>query len=198
MKKFITSLCALVVACLFSFSAQAQYAKGDITANAGISLGVFGYGAYGAFGSNFSGFLPLSVAVEYSITDDFALGGYAGYYSRSYKYTVGGDTYRNRWSTYSFGVRGSYHATPLLNDLLDTNIDEEKWDIYGTVLLGYDAYSYTWGDSQFRGDYNYGSGDIDFGTVLGTRYFFNPKFGAFAELGRGTFGVLTLGVTGKF
>jgi len=195
MKKVITSVCMLVVACLFSFSAQAQYAKGDITANLGISLGVLGYGSYGAFGSNYSGFLPLSVAVEYSATDAFALGGYAGYYSRSYK-LVG---YRNRWSTYSFGVRGSYHATPLLNDLLDTSIDEDKWDIYGTVLLGYDVYSYSWGDNQLNIDNDlYSTGSFAFGTVLGTRYFFNPKFAAFAELGRGTFGVLTLGVSAKF
>ncbi len=195
MKKVITSVCMLVVACLFSFSARAQYAKGDITANLGISLGVLGYSGYGAFGSNYSGFLPLSVAVEYSATDAFALGGYAGYYSRSYK-VVG---YRNRWSTYSFGVRGSYHATPLLNDLLDASIAEEKWDIYGTVLLGYDVYSYSWGDNQLNVDNDvYSNGDFAFGTVLGTRYFFNPKFAAFAELGRGTFGVLTLGVSAKF
>lgn len=195
MKKIFAFLFTLAVACLSSFSAQAQYAKGDITANLGISLGVIGYGVYGGLGTNASGFLPLSVAVEYSATDAFAIGGYAGYYSRSYK-LVG---YRNRWSTYSFGVRGSYHATPLLNDLLDANIAEEKWDIYGTVLLGYDVYSYTWGDNQLNIDDDiYSNGDFAFGTVLGTRYFFNPKFAAFAELGRGTFGVLTLGVSAKF
>ncbi len=194
MKKTFAFLFALAVACLSSFSAQAQYAKGDITANLGISLGVLGYGTYGAFGSNYSGFLPLSVAVEYSATDAFAIGGYAGYYSRSYKYS----TYRNRWSTYSFGARGTYHATPILNDLLDTSIDEEKWDIYGTVLLGYDVYSYSWGDRQIVDNYNYNNGAFRLGTVLGTRYFFNPKFGAFVELGRGAHGVLTLGVSGKF
>jgi hypothetical protein len=194
MKRIITSLCALVVACLISSSAQAQYAKGDITANLGISLGVLGYGTYGAFGNNYSGFLPLSVAVEYSVTDAFAVGGYAGYYSRSYKYS----TYRDRWSTYSFGARGTYHATPILNDLLDASIPEDKWDIYGTLLLGYDVYSYSWGDDRLRGDYDYNNGNFRLGTVLGTRYFFNPKFGAFVELGRGAHGILTLGISGKF
>ena len=199
MKKVITSVCMLVVACLFSFSARAQYAKGDITANLGISLGVIGYGGYGYYNGGTTGSLPLSANVEYSINDQFAIGGYLGYYSRSYKYTWNGNNYRDRWSITSLGVRGSYHATPLLNDLLDANMSEEKWDIYASLLLGYEVYSWKNGyeGTGFVRD-NASSGAVDFGTVIGARYFFNPKFGAFAELGRGSFGLLTVGVSAKF
>jgi hypothetical protein len=201
MKKTFAFLFTLAVACLSSFSAQAQYAKGDITANAGISLGVIGYGAYSYnyYGGGYRGSIPLSASVEYSINDQFALGGYLGYYGRSYKYTWNGDNYRDRWSITSFGVRGSYHATPLLNDLLGASMDEEKWDIYASVLLGYEVWSWSYGyeGSGFNRS-NTGSGNLDFGTIVGARYFFSPKFGAFAELGRGSYGLLTLGVTGKF
>ncbi len=202
MKKTFAFLFTLAVACLSSFSAQAQYAKGDITANAGISLGVIGYGAYSYnyYGGGYRGSIPLSASVEYSINDQFALGGYLGYYGRSYKYDIGSSAYRDRWSITSFGVRGSYHATPLLNDLLDANMSEEKWDIYASVLLGYEVWSWSYGYEGFGGfdRSGVGSGRLDFGTIVGARYFFNPKFGAFAELGQGSYGLLTLGVTGKF
>jgi hypothetical protein len=200
MKKIFAFLFTLAVACLSSFSAQAQYAKGDITANVGISLGLIGYGGYGYYTGGYTGFLPLSASVEYSINDQFALGGYLGYYGRSYKYDVGNSSYRDRWSITSFGVRGSYHATPLLNDLLGASMSEEKWDIYASVLLGYEVWSWSYGYEGLGGlnRSSAGSGRLDFGTIVGARYFFNPKFGAFAELGQGSYGLLTLGVTGKF
>ncbi len=201
MKKTFAFLFTLAVACLSSFSAQAQYAKGDITANAGISLGVIGYGAYSYnyYGGGYRGSIPLSASVEYSINDQFAIGGYLGYYGRSYKYTHLNSSYRDRWSITSFGVRGSYHATPLLNDLLGSSMDEEKWDIYASVLLGYEVWSWSYGyEGLGINRTSTGSGRLDFGTIAGARYFFSPKFGAFAELGQGSFGLLTLGVTGKF
>lgn len=199
MKKTFAFLFTLAVACLSSFSARAQYAKGDITLNAGISLGVIGYGGYGYYNGGTTGFLPLSASVEYSVNDKFAIGGYLGYYGRSYKYDYGSGSYRDRWSITTFGVRGSYHATPLLNDLLDANMDEEKWDIYASLLLGYEVYSWKYGYEGTGFNRNAASsGGVDFGTVIGARYFFNPKFGAFAELGRGSYGLITLGVTAKF
>lgn len=199
MKKTFAFLFTLAVACLSSFSARAQYAQGDITANLGISLGLIGYGGFGYYTGGATGFLPLSASVEYSVNDQFAIGGYLGYYGRSYKYNINNGAYRDRWSITTFGVRGSYHATPLLNDLLDANMDEEKWDIYASVLLGYEVYSWRYGyeGAGFMRD-NASSGALDFGTIVGARYFFNPKFGAFAELGRGSYGLLTIGVTGKF
>jgi hypothetical protein len=192
MKRTLTFLSALMLICLLSFNAQAQYAKGDITASAGISLGLIGYGGYG-FAGTASGFLPVTANVEYSITDAFAIGAYAGYYGRTYKYS----SYKNRWAITSFGARGTYHATPLINDLLDANVPAEKWDLYGTVLLGYEVYSYTWGDRTVNID-GYNSGRFILGPVIGARYFFSPKFGAFLELGRGAYGAASIGISGKF
>lgn len=190
MKKIIILLAILSGA--FTTGAYAQYQKGDILVNAGFSLGTFGYG-YGLYGSS-GGFLPVTANVEYSIDDKFGLGAYAGIYSRSYKYL----TYKDRFTALSFGARGTLHASALLNEHFDLGINEEKLDIYATVLLGIE--SRTWNfDSAYEGDHYYSDDvSVDFGPVLGVRYQFNPAFAAFFEAGRGSFGLGTLGLSARF
>lgn len=191
MKKTITFLCALGVACLLSFNAQAQYAKGDITISPGLSFGLIGYGfGYG----NGSGFLPLSANAEFSLNDKFAIGPYVGFFSRRYDYFGGNDL---RFTALSFGGRFTVHATPLINNWFDASIDEEKFDLYGTAILGIETYSWNYDDNSVFNDDNLDSGNLILGPVLGARYYFNPKIGAFLELGRGAFGYGTIGVTFK-
>ena len=168
--------------------AFAQYEKGDLALNAGFSFGLIGYG-YGYYGSA-SGFLPLSVNVEYSLNDKWAIGPYLGFFSRSYG---SGDF---RFTALSFGGRGTFHASSFLNENLDMNISE-KVDIYASLLLGVETLSWKYRDESISGYYSNGSRVI-FGPTVGVRYQFTPKFGAFFEAGRGAFGFGTLGVTGKF
>lgn len=182
----------LVLACVlcgFFSTALAQYEKGDIAVNAGLSFGLIGYG-YGYYGSA-SGFLPVSVNLEYSINDKFAIGPYFGIYSRSY----GAGDYRFR--ALSFGARGTFHASEFLNDNLNMSINTDKLDIYGSLILGVETYSWKYDDSTIAGYYANGSRFI-LGPVLGIRYNFSPAFGAFFEAGRGAFGYGTLGITMKF
>jgi hypothetical protein len=76
-------------------------------------------------------------------------------------------------------------------------MDEEKLDLYATLLLGFETYSWDYGD--YNGSLvNDDNGRLIIGPVVGVRYFFNPKFGAFFEAGRGAFGYGTLGVSAKF
>lgn len=196
MKKFV-QIALLCGAMLTAFSANAQYSKGDLNLNAGFAFGLLGYSYQG----NHSGFLPLTANLEYSLDDRFAVGPYLGYFSRTYKYNNGwgNDHYSDRLSVLSFGVRGTLHATSIVNDLLDTSINEEKFDLYGSLLLGYEVYSWNYDDAwgEFEPT-NQKAGRAIFGPVLGVRYHFNPKIGAYFEGGRGTFGVGTLGVTFKF
>src|SRR5688572_30807758 len=111
MKKIFT-----ILVCLWCMpEAFAQYEKGNLTVSAGISFGLIGYG-YGYY-SGASGFLPVFANAEYSVNDKFAIGPYAGFYSRSYS---NGDL---KFTSLSFGGRGTFHASNFLNDKLGVNIN---------------------------------------------------------------------------
>lgn len=186
MKKRLVVLACMLCG-LFS-TASAQYEKGDIAVNGGFSFGLIGYG-YGYYGGA-RGFLPVSVNLEYSVNDKFALGPYVGMYSRSY----GSGDYRFR--AMSFGARGTFHASEFLNDNLNMSINAEKVDVYGALILGVETYSWKYADNIADGYYANGSRFI-FGPVLGIRYMFSPAFGAFFEGGRGAFGYGTIGITAR-
>jgi hypothetical protein len=192
MKKSFSYLFAFVLLFIGGFSAQAQYEKGDLLVNPGISFLGYGYG-YGYYGGGYSGLPALSASVEYNITDNIAVGGYGGFVSRSYKYSG----YKDRWTNIGFGARGIFHATEVLNDALSTGIDSEKWDIYGGLSLGYELYTWSYDDNSIYKGNAYSSGAFVLGGILGTRYMFSPNLGVYGELGRGAFGALTLGVTFK-
>ena len=190
MKKILTLLAILLGS--FTSGAYAQFEKGDLLVNAGISVGTWGYG-YGLYGGS-SGFLPLTANVEYSIDDKFAVGPYAGIYTRSYEYLA----YKDRFTAISFGGRGTLHASSLLNEHLDMGINESKLDIYATLIIGFEVLNWSYDDAYDGDPYYNNSVDFDFGPVLGVRYNFNPKIGAFFEAGRGSFGLGTLGVSARF
>jgi hypothetical protein len=187
MKKKMIVLTFLVCGALST--AMAQYEKGNITANAGFSFGLIGYG-YGYYGGA-RGFLPITLNAEYSVNDVFAIGPYFGMYSRSY---AAGDY---KFRALSFGARGTFHASEFLNDNLNMSINTDKVDIYGSLILGIESYSWKYADYISAGYYSNGSRFI-FGPVLGIRYLFSPNFGAFFEGGRGAFGYGTLGITARF
>lgn len=171
---------------------QVFQGKGDLSVNAGLSLGIIGYGGYGYGSAGFP--IPITVNVDYGIHEMISVGPYAGYLSRTY----GQRTSTNRWrfTSLAFGVHGAFHASSFLNDKLDFNINEEKVDIYGKVILGYETYSYNDTGTLFDDTYR-DSGQPVFGPVLGIRYMFNPNLGGYAEGGRGNFGWLTLGLSFK-
>lgn len=170
-------------------SSASGYEAGNLLVSAGVSFGLIGYGFY----SGASGFLPLTANVEYSINDKFAVGGYVGYYSRSYTY-YGSD--KARYSALSVGARGTFHATGVLNDALDANINPEKVDLYASVLLGFETYKAKYDGTSFNGTYGNGN-RVVFGPTLGIRYFITPNIGVYFEGGRGAFGYGTLGVSFK-
>jgi hypothetical protein len=184
-----TKFTLLFYCCFIATLGSAQYSKGDIAVNAGISLGLIGY-SYGWYG-NSSFALPLNVNLEYSINDKIAVGPYLGYFSRAYSY----GSYKDRFTVMSFGGRLTFHASQFLNDKLSMNIDAEKWDFYGTVLLGYENHKWKY-DAEYTGLRTaVNSGRLILGPVFGTRYMAGDSFGLFGEVGRGTFGWLTIGAT---
>ena len=184
MKKQILLALALISV---AYTAQAQYEKGDVSLNLGASFGLIGYG-YGYYGSG-SGFIPITISGEYSLNEQFGVGAYAGYFSRSYG---SGDF---RFTALSFGARGIFHAGPLLRDKAGWDLSE-KLGLYAALLLGVETMSWKYRDDNLSGYYNNGSRMI-FGPTVGVRYFFSPRFAGFFEAGRGAYGIGTIGITAK-
>ena len=163
MKKFL--LAALVfVGSLGVANAQEIASKGTSMVNLGIGLGY-------RFGGSMS-VPPLSVAYDYSLKSGLidgngaiTLGGYLAYTSAKYSYWAQSTT-----ASYTvLGVRGMFHYQFV-----------PKLDTYAGLMLGYHIASVS--ETGYYGNSLVGSG-FDLGVVLGARYFFTPRIGAFTELG---------------
>lgn len=191
MKKILTGIA--FICCLQSLSAQSNaYAKGSKILNAGVSFGYFGYGYFGTrSGLN----IPLNASLEYGFTDVISAGPYLGYARWSYQYNDGFGETKYAWTFVSAGAKGSFHYTNLLNDLIDADLDEEKIDLYFSLLLGLEFRSYK-DNSGY--DYYANNTVVQFGPNAGVRYLFNKNLGVYVEGGRGNFGWLNLGITAKF
>jgi hypothetical protein len=120
-----------------------------------------------------------------------SLGGYAGIKSYKYSGSSGAYHFDEKWNYTVIGVRSAYHYNALNN---------EKFDVYGGLMLSYNILSYKYSDnsgtSTFKGSGSYGS-NLGLSAFVGGRYLFTDNIGAFAELGYGV-SYLTLGVAFKF
>lgn len=186
MKKVLFVLAAIVS---FAFAAQAQseFNKGQLVGNLGIGLGTYTSGNYS--------FPPLSVSADYGIVDgllegkaSIGLGGYLGYYG--YKTVIWND-FGHRFSNVTLAARGTFHYTFV-----------PKLDTYAGLMLGYNIATHSYyGNGTLSGELNSGTNVANSGVFpalfLGARYFFTPKFGAFAEVGYGI-SALELGITCRF
>ncbi|MEQ9167775.1 MAG: hypothetical protein RLO12_16060 [Fulvivirga sp.] len=192
MGKFKIILILFFIAPLFAHAQDKAYEKGEKVLNVGISLGYYGYGYFG----NRTGFtLPLNAAFEYGITEQISVGPYVGYARWAYEYNVGAGNTEYSWSFLAAGARGSFHYTEILNELTDGDINEEKVDLYVSLLIGLEFRSYK-DDSGF--DYYDNDTAFRLGANLGVRYLLSKNVGVYLEGGRGTFGWLNLGVTARF
>ena len=204
-------LCILTfLACGLALSTQAQntvrvgdsggglaYNEGDKIFMAGISFGYYGYG----LGSGRSVSVPpLTAALELGIHENFSVGPYVGYASWGWDNRLLGVNYNYRYNFLAIGARGSFHYVPILNEALDLSLDEEKLDFYVTLLVGLEFQSYNGEDfgGPFGDRYNDNYTRFRLGPVLGFKYKFNDRFGAYFEGGRGAFGYGTLGVAIHF
>ncbi len=154
----------------------------------------FGYYGYGYVGSRTGFTLPVSASYETFVADDISAGGFLGY--SSYRYQ-GYSNYEYKWSFLNFGVRGSYHYIPLLNELTDAEIDQSKWDFYISLMLIFERRSYSSSDDYYE-DYYQDDFNMNLGSVAGFRYKFSDFLSLYFEGGRGSFGYGNLGVTLMF
>ncbi len=179
MKKFL--LAALVfVGSLGVANAQEIASKGTSMVNLGIGLGY-------RFGGSMS-VPPLSVAYDYSLKSGLidgngaiTLGGYLAYTSAKYSYWAQSTT-----ASYTvLGVRGMFHYQFV-----------PKLDTYAGLMLGYHFTSVSSTAPAEHYESSIAASAFDMGVILGARYFFTPRIGAFTELGY-TLPYWNLGVTFK-
>lgn len=169
--------------------AQAPFQQGKVLVDAGLSMGVFGYG----FGTRHAaGFpVPLTAGLEYGLSNIIGIGPYVGYLNQ--RVEMPGHT--SSFTTMALGGQVVFHLSGLLKENTELVIDEEKVDLYVKALAGYERYGERINGQRIERQFLAESGKPVFGAVAGARYMFNPTVGAFAEGGRGIFGWLNLGVS---
>ncbi len=178
-------LCFFIV--LISFPFTGTYARGsdfsDVQiVNAGFSLNY----NYGYIGSRSINIPPFLAYLEIGVHEFVTAGPFAAYSRWNYPA-------RTR-SFMSLGIRGSFHLSPLINDLTDGSIDERQIDIYASMISGIELRHYGASDTERASDY------IDntrffLGPVAGVRYYFTDELGVFSEIGRGALGAVTVGMS---
>lgn len=200
MKRRLTMGFALAAFLMMGFSATNARAQigtevdyNDVSyIGGGLMLGYYSYGYAGARSLNFP---PLTAFYETGIHENITVGPFVSYAQWSYDYLSFGTDYGYSWSFLQVGGRGSYHLTSLINEWFDAEIDEGKWDIYATLLVGFEFRSFSYNDDFGDGlDYD-NDWRLFIGPLAGTRYFLNDRFALFVEVGRGSLGAFTFGVT---
>jgi hypothetical protein len=165
----------------FSVSAQSDtYHVGTNVISGGIGLGSSLGGGY-AYGTQSP---ALSLQYERGLWEAgpgiVSLGGYIG--TKTYKFSNGPDNSSLDYTV--VGARGAWHYTGLAVDRLD---------LYGGLMLAYDAASYS-SNYGVGGTYNNG---LSLTVFVGGRYYFANQLGAFLELGYGVADV-NVGLSVKF
>ncbi|MGB3619407.1 MAG: hypothetical protein WBA12_14920 [Catalinimonas sp.] len=188
MKKYFFLLLFLTAAAAPLTTWAQAYEQGDKIFQAGIGFG--GY-SYGFFGNRALSVPPVTAALELGVHEYISAGPYVGYANYRYNYSFFSDNYNI--THLAGGLRGSFHYLPLLNDLADLDIDDDKFDFYITLFGGLRFENVS---DDFVGRSN--DVDVTIGSVLGFRYKFNPGFGAFAELGYGPLSYGTFGLSAHF
>ena len=153
----------------------------------------FGLGLGSSFGVGSMVIPPISVSFDYGYHEKISIGGYIGFaksnFESSYFTFTGNATYGYDYSYMIFAARGSYHF-----------LNQENYDVYGGLLLGYNAASAKfYSDDTAIDETLFTSSDVG-GPVIapyvGGRYYFKENLGAFTELGFGV-AYFTIGLTLK-
>ncbi len=211
-KKRYTAFIVLIYTTAFSFGAgnlnmhqgdsKLAYDKGNKIISAGLNFLYFQPNKGRAFNNVVGNSIPLNLSSEYGASEYLGIGVFLGYANWIYEDFDGYFSYN--WHFISFGILGSLHYAPLLNEHLDTEINTEKWDIYLSLLLGAEHHIVKNPDfgnipeeeKQYFEEEDYTT--PVFGPVFGCRYYFSRQFSAYLEAGRGLYGAFGMGISFKF
>lgn len=179
MKKLALIFAAIVI-CAASTNAQDLFGEGTKLIKVG--LGLNGYG------------IPVEVSYEKGIKENFlgvdglvlGLGGNLGYYGYSEDFSGFGGNYSWKYSNIVLAARGLGHYSFI-----------PKLDTYAGLVLGYNIANVKYdGPSGSLLD-SPSAGGLVLGGLVGARYEFNEKWGAYMELGY-SISYATVGVAYKF
>ena len=116
---------------------------------------------------NLSAGTAIIGSVEFALNDKFTIGPYVGTFSDDYKFNDG-STDKTRYL--SFGGLINYHF-----------YQAEKWDVYGTGILGYEKAKFSNTGTNSSVSIN----DEVFGIGVGARYHLTSNFSLKVDVGAG-------------
>ncbi len=124
---FLTLFAGAILALSPSTTKAQSYQVGTNVINVGV-----GFGYAFNYGTGASATPVINASYEHGIVPlgpgFVGIGIGVGYQGSSYTYSDGfGDTWTDKWTATSFGVRGLYHLT----------LANEKFDLYGGIQLTY-------------------------------------------------------------
>ncbi|MEW6195012.1 MAG: hypothetical protein AB1521_07650 [Bacteroidota bacterium] len=128
---------------------------------------------------------PVSVGLQFGITDKISVGGIVGYAGSSYKFGFLSSSYEWKYSYIIAGARGEYHFMEPSN----------KLDAYVGATLGYNIVSVTEPSNlpAYGVGYSAENSALLYGFHAGARYTLGNGWGVFGEVGYGV-GYVTAGV----
>ncbi len=179
----------VVIACQHGYAQTEQFKKGQMDFQAGLgfinslNITLNEAGVRGSIKSKFA-YPPLTLGLDYGVTDEISVGGYANY--TDVEYRLSGGDFVERDKIIMIGARGLYHVNLLPN--LDT---------YGGLGRAYGSMKATAPEPFGDGNITSTSGDLYYQFIAGGRYRFTPNTGVFLELGYGVT-VINLGLNVKF
>jgi hypothetical protein len=193
-KKAITLIFTILIMStgIASHAAAQAGANGDFSDTRLAGAGMFLSYSYGFLGTRSLSIPPITGYYEFGVHEYITAGPFASFARWNYRYAG----WNYSWSFFQLGGRGSFHLTSFLNDTFDGNIDEEKWDLYITMLAGLEFRGYDGGSAVDPTSYHNRT-RLFLGPVAGARYYFNDNMAVFLEGGAGSLGALLLGVSAR-
>ena len=192
-QKILNAVGVLLLSASLPLSTSAQFDEGDNVL--GLGVGLLGGYNVGWSGSGVRQSPARNVHFDHGMGDlgagTWGLGGYVGYKTFGYKSNYLYYNYDYHYTYLVIDIRGTWHYNEWHGD---------KWDTYGGVMLAYRGVSYTdntdYGPYGNPGTYSYNGSGVGLSLFVGSRYYFNDKFGVYGELGYGL-SALQLGVSLK-
>lgn len=174
---FILILTTAQLFCI-TFIGNAQTNKNSISINFGLSSG-HGYPSH-LSRENCNCISTINASAHYSISELFSAGVYGAYTYTYFKYKNYLEPlllYEDVWKGWNFGIRGSFHVSPLI-------IKNRNIDLYTTAFIGAAIYSLEYDKKNiYRDSLNRKFNAMNIGGLLGFRYYVTRVIGFYAEGG---------------